>query len=182
MKLGKKIRSIRLSRGKSIPEVAGASGLSRGFISQVENERASPSISSLEKIAAALDVPLPYLLLREEDEPRIIHRSQRHRVRLGEKGVNVEVLTPYGQNAVEMICMRIPPGATSSRVHRAHEGKECHLVVEGEVQANYGGRVYNLKEGDSFIWDGSVPHRLRNVGRKTAVVIIALAPPSFFSA
>ncbi|MFQ6110837.1 MAG: cupin domain-containing protein [Nitrospinota bacterium] len=182
MKLGKKIRNIRLRRGRSIPEVAEASGLSRGFISQVENERSSPSISSLEKIAQALDVPLPYLLLKEEEEPRIIQRSKRHRVKLGEEGVSVEVLTPYGQNSLEMLYMRIPPGRVSSREHRTHEGKECHLVVEGNIQANYGGQIYNLEEGDSFIWDGSVPHRLRNTGRKTAVVIIALAPPSFFTA
>ncbi len=169
-------------RGKTIPDLAEASGLSRGFISQVENDRSSPSISSLGKIAEALDVPLPYLLLREEEEPRIIQRSQRHKVRLGEEGVSVEVLSPYGQNSLEMLYMRIPPGRASSKEHRTHEGKECHLVVEGSVQANYGGQTYNLEEGDSFIWDGSVPHRLQNTGRKTAVVIIALAPPSFFSA
>lgn len=66
MNIGSAIREIRQRRGITIAQICEGTGLSKGFMSQVENNKTSPSISTLEMIANFLNVPLPYLLLEQK--------------------------------------------------------------------------------------------------------------------
>jgi quercetin dioxygenase-like cupin family protein len=62
---------------------------------------------------------------------------------------------------------------------RSHDGQECRLVLKGTILAHYGEKTYLLEEGDSILWNGTVPHRIENVGNSDAQLLIALAPPGY---
>jgi len=85
MDIGSTIRAIRNRKKITIPQLCEGTGLSKGFISNVENNKTSPSIATLDSIATFLKVPLPYLLLRKEQRMRIIRHDERKQTTTGKK-------------------------------------------------------------------------------------------------
>ena len=144
-------------------------GLSKGFISNVENNNTSPSINTLQTIATFLEVPLPYLLLEEKQHMRVVRKSERSFSTFHH--LKIEHLTSQGR--LRMMSVEFPPGASMGELH-AHEGEECHIVMEGTVLAEQGEDSFIVTEGDSFSWNASVPHFVKNIGDKKAVVLIAV--------
>lgn len=171
MDIGSKIRTIRNRKKITIAQMSEDTGLSKGFISNVENNNTSPSISTLQTIATFLKVPLPYLLL-EKDEHMIIKRKNEREVSTTrESNFSVEHLASRGALSLKMV--EFPPGASTGETN-AHEGEECHLVIQGKVLAEQGEDSYILEEGDTFSWCASVPHYVKNIGDDTAKVLIAI--------
>ena len=63
---------------------------------------------------------------------------------------------------------------------RSHAGQQCHLLLQGTVRADYGDNTYRLEEGDSILWEGTLPYRLENLGTTEARLLIATAPASLW--
>jgi mannose-6-phosphate isomerase-like protein (cupin superfamily) len=78
-----------------------------------------------------------------------------------------------------MLLVEIPAGYTAGGRTHSHEGEECHWVLEGPITAVQGDRSFELGEGDSFHWDGSIPHRIENHGAGPARLLVARTPPGF---
>ena len=132
MHLGKKIRDLRFRRGLTVQQLAELSGLSKGFISQVENERTSPSLATLRDLARALNTSVAYLVVEDDSAPHIVRESDRL------KGVNgtpihVEVLTAQPRKNLEMLVMTIPPGGIARTERDYHHGEECVVCLDGLV-------------------------------------------------
>jgi transcriptional regulator with XRE-family HTH domain len=167
-----------------IDDLVERTGISRPYISQVETGMAIPSLPTLQKLATALDIPLAYLFI-EDESPAVAMRKDEHPlVTFGEKGTDLFrklwfLSTPGRQ--IEMVILEIPVGYTAGGRNHLHDGEECHYILSGEIRAVQGERVYLLKEGDSYHWDGSVPHRVENAGRKLARILIARTPPGFLT-
>lgn len=172
MELGSNIRTIRKRKGITIASICAATGLSQGFMSQLENDKTSPSIATLEQIAAALDVPLAYLLLRKEERMQVIRKKDRIPTSAGTRHVSLSHVgrTPH----LRMTLAELAPGAASGELPHAHEGEEIHMVVRGTVTAQQGEDLYELGEGDTFSWNASVPHRVWNSGTEPAVILISV--------
>ncbi len=146
-------------------------GLSKGFISNVENNNTSPSINTLNTIAEFLKVPLPYLLLEKKQHMRVVRKDDRRSSSL--KNLHIEHITSKGP--LRMMIVESPPGfAIGEDEPHAHEGEEVHLVLEGKVLAEQGEDSIIAEEGDSFSWNASVPHMVKNVGDKKSVILIAI--------
>lgn len=171
MNIGNTIRSIRQRKKITIAELCEGTGLSKGFISNVENNKTSPSISTLENIAGYLNVPLPYLLLEEQQRMRIVRKQERQHTTFGKDNLKVEHLTSKG--GLRMMIVESPVGASTGEDH-AHEGEECHLVLKGKIFAQQGEDTAILEEGDSFSWNASVPHYVKNIGSEPAQVFVAI--------
>jgi quercetin dioxygenase-like cupin family protein len=137
----------------------------------VENNKTSPSIATLENIAAFLKVPLPYLLLHKEQRMHVIRQEERQHTTTGKEKLKVEHLSAQG--GLRMSIVEFPPGATTGDPH-AHEGEECHFVLKGKILAEQGEDSAVLEEGDSFSWNASVPHTVMNTGKDPALVLIAI--------
>jgi transcriptional regulator with XRE-family HTH domain len=172
MDLGSTIRAIRKRKQITIPQLCEGTGLSKGFISNLENNKTSPSIATLETIAAYLKVPLPYLLLQKEERMQVTRLSERRISTSGKEKLKVEHLTEK-QN-LRMMLVEFPPGASTGDEPHAHEGEECHFVLRGRLSAEQGEDSAILEEGDSFSWNASVPHRVTNIGDQPALVLIAV--------
>jgi transcriptional regulator with XRE-family HTH domain len=167
--IGAKIRAIRKRKKITIAQMCEGTGLSKGFISNVENNNTSPSISTLQTIASFLGVPLPYLLLEKQQHMRVVRKDARTYSSFN--NLKVEHLTSKG--GLRIMSVEFPPGASMGEAN-AHEGEECHLVLEGKVLAEQGEDSVILEEGDSFSWNASVPHFVKNIGEEKAVVLIAV--------
>ncbi len=169
--IGTKIRSIRNRKKITIAQMCEGTGLSKGFISNIENNNTSPSINTLHTIAEFLKVPLPYLLLESKQHMRVVRKDERRTSSLGD--LNIEHITSKGP--LRMMIAEAPPGhAIGEDKPHAHEGEECHLVLEGKVLAIQGEDSIIAEEGDSFSWNASVPHIVKNIGDTKSVILIAI--------
>lgn len=179
MNLGKRLLDLRRKRGLSTGELAARAQVSSGFISQLEHNKTVPSLGTLQRVAAALQVPLTYLLLEDDMRPQVVRKQERQSIPLGPDGLRAALLSPLASQNLEVVLLDLPRGTVSWPQSRSHEGQECHVVLRGTIRAYYGDESYVLEEGDSLLWDGTVPHRMENIGDGDAQLLIALAPAAF---
>lgn len=167
--IGKKIRAIRNRKKITIAQMCEGTGLSKGFISNVENNNTSPSINTLSTIADFLGVPLPYLLLEKKQHMRVVRKEARRNSSYN--NLKIEHLASKG--GLRTMIVEIPPGASIGEPH-SHEGEESHLVLEGKILAEQGEDSFIVEEGDSFSWNASVPHYVKNIGEDKAMIFISI--------
>lgn len=179
MQLGKKIRDLRLRRGLTVQQLAEATGLSKGFISQVENSRTSPSLATLQDLARALETSVAYLVVEEEQVPYVVRADERPRLQVGGNTSRVEVMSAQPKRNLELIQVELPPGVTAGDKRHYHHGEEVVLCIEGRVTLTCGEHVLVLEAGDSCHYDGRVPHALENAGEAVAKILIAMTPAAF---
>jgi transcriptional regulator with XRE-family HTH domain len=179
MQLGRKIRDLRLRRGMTVQQLAEASGLSKGFISQVENDRTSPSLATLRDLAEALKTSVAYLVVEEERVPYVVRRAERPRIEVGGNTSKVEVLSASPKRNLELLMAELPPDMPAGERRHYHHGEECMVVLEGRVRLACGDHVLVLEAGDSCHYDGRVPHAVENCGTGAARVLMAITPAAF---
>lgn len=168
--IGTSIRAIRKRKGITIPQLCEGTGLSKGFISNVENNKTSPSIATLETIANYLNVPVAYFLLSRSERMEIIRKDER-KVKSSPSGGKIEYLTKEGP--LRMMIAEMQPGSSTGENH-SHEGKEVHLVLSGRLYIEFGEESAYVETGDTFAWNAIVPHVVKNVGDDVAVMLIAI--------
>lgn len=169
MEIGTTIRAIRQKRGLTIGQLCEGTGLSQGFMSLVENNKTSPSLTTLETIAHFLRVPLAYLLLKQEERMNVVRKQERTFSVFRDKH-KIEHLGEIG--GLRMFISEIPPGIPSELETYEHEGIEIHYIVKGKLLAGQGEDQFSLEEGDTFSWHSCVPHWVQNIGEETAILLI----------
>jgi transcriptional regulator with XRE-family HTH domain len=179
MQLGKKIRDLRSRRGLTVQQLAAASGLSKGFISQVENDRTSPSLATLRDLARALDTSVAYLVVEDDHVPYVVRQGQRPQMPMNGDGWHVEVLSAQPRRNLELLMAELPPGSSAGKDARRHDGEECVLCLEGRVTVTCGEHRLVLEAGDSCHFDGRAPHAVENSGASTARVLIAVTAAAY---
>ncbi|WP_035587399.1 helix-turn-helix domain-containing protein [Hippea jasoniae] len=182
MDVGNKIREIRLKKNMTLRDLSRKSGCSLGFLSQVERNLVSPTISSLRRIADALDINI--ISLFEENEPPVdsivVRKSSRGKFENKRSRVKYELLRPqFSDTTIEALYMYLEPGALSGPTPHSHNGEELVIVIKGEIEIEIGGKTYILGEGDSAVYNSNIPHRWRNPSDKTTEVIWVNHPPTF---
>ena len=166
--VGREIRRWRRTRGLTLAQVSGASGLNVGYLSQIENEKALPSLDALVAIAAALDVPAAWLLLDSSSAPRVVRAAERPRIAAGPaEATEVDGGTSRDLCIIEAV---VPPGHQTG-VH-AHNGDEHHVVLSGRFRMTQGDHVVEIGPGDYLAWDPAVPHDVENVSDEPGRVLI----------
>ena len=177
MSIGQKIKACRQELNLTIPQMADITGLSRGFISQVENDKVSLSLESLQKIASALKEPVKNFLEDQPFPPELISKKARPRIKLGDEP-EIEILSaPFGRK-LQVMMVELPPGYQAGNCAHTHEGEEWILVLSGKVKISQGDFSAILEEGDSIHWDGSYPHLCQNAADTPTKILAALTPPA----
>ena len=177
--IARSIRALRLNKKISLEELSKISGLSPGYLSKIERAEKAPPISTLGKIALALDVDLVNLLkenadLLEDTQLAIVRKDKRKIVRTRGSlyGYQYEALA-YKKLGKNMEPFIVSP-AFDEKITFQHDGEEFHYVLEGTHEFIYGGRKYILKEGDSIYFDSNIPHTGRSVGGKKAKILAVI--------
>lgn len=177
--LGEKIRTKRMEKQLTLKELAEKTGVTQGFLSQVERDIADPSITSLRRIAHALNVPIFYFLIDDEKTNPVVRKNQRKVLRFPDSHLTFELLSPDLNRSIEMMKARLEPGAVTCDDPLTHPGEENIFIIQGQMKILIGEDVYILGEGDSIYYFSSIPHKIWSIGPEDLVFISAITPPAF---
>ena len=181
--VGSEIRSLRNARDISLQDLAAGTGLSIGYLSQIERGKSSPTVDALYTISRALGVTISWFFKPSNEKSAIeqdivVRAEQRRRLKFS-SGITDELLSPNLNRQLELLRCTFAPGATSGQAAYAHRGEETGVVISGRLEVWVGDKHFVLVAGDSFAFESHLPHRYRNPGRTKTVVIWAITPPSY---
>ena len=177
MDVGQRIRQLRMLNGLTQEELASRCELTKGFLSQLENNLATPSLPTLMDIVEALGTDMS-TFFKETDETQICFSRDDFFVDERE-GYTINWIVPNAQkNTMEPIIVEIAPG-NSSQVMQPHEGEEFCYVLNGKVTLVMGDREYEVRKGNTFYINGEREHYLRNDSAHAAQVLWICSPPLF---
>jgi transcriptional regulator with XRE-family HTH domain len=192
-RLGARLKELRKHAGLSLRELARQAEVSPSLVSQIENGKSRPSVSTLYTFARLLSVSVDELF--DADEPAadlppagaaadrvhdpanawhpseyatrisVVHPSHRAHLRMAE-GVDWERLAATPERDVNFMKITYAPGAagTADGSLIAHDGYEYGYVLSGVIEVTVGNEVFVLREGESLGFDSTIPHILRNIG------------------
>jgi len=169
--IGINIRKIRQSGPETLEEVAQKAGLTKGALSKIETGRISPPISTLIRIAKAMNVPVVELFVDEKQEPAyVLTKKDKGQIvtRNGSKfGYSYEALALGKRDKyVEPFVLTVNPEDPPGEFH--HSGQEFIYMLSGQMGVTIGGEVLKLKKSDSLYFDSSHAHKLQALGKKEA--------------
>jgi transcriptional regulator with XRE-family HTH domain len=162
-----------------LQDLAKLTGVTRSMLSQIENNKSLPSLTTLQLVSQALGVPMGSLFESEEalDSP-VLKKQDRKRLQT-KNGVTFFSLTPKLKNhRIEVLYNIYEPGGATGPLY-AHQGEECGIVLKGHLEVFWDGKDYLLEEGDTIFIDSSKPHRIRNIGTSEAIAVWINSPPSW---
>ena len=177
MDIGNKLKELRVLKGLTQEELADRSELSKGFISQLERNLTSPSITTLMDILQSLGTSIGEFFNEAPDE-QIVFGKQDYFVKVDTEYKNeIKWIIPNAQkNTMEPIYLTLEAGG-STCPDTPHEGEEFGYILQGTVSIHLGNKTYKAKKGESFYYTADKTHFLSS--KSGAVLIWVSSPPSF---
>jgi transcriptional regulator with XRE-family HTH domain len=179
--IGPKIRRLRQLKGLSLQQLGERSDISAAAIHKIERNGMVPTITTLMKLAVALNRPLSYFVDEDAsaDGPVVfIGAAERRPVFTSKQGLELTSISgPYGRFFMAGASARIEPQAHSGAKAMEHPGEELVHLLEGRLDFEVDGETYRLEPGDSLHFRTDRPHRWRNpTARPARAVWMALRP------
>ena len=182
LKLGEKVKDLRLQKRYTLRQVSGKTGLSIALLSQVENNAVSPPVATLLRIARALDVTISYFFREEESKERavVVRKDERRKVfrrmpaQHMESGYTYEALA-YTKNAkhMEPFLVEFEPKKKEEIAFLNHRGEEFLFLFRGRLAFHYDQEEIILQAGDSLYFEADMPHAFRALkGKKAQGVVV----------
>ena len=179
-RLGQTLTNYRKAKGMTIRQFAEESGISTSLISQIERGQANPTLSVLELLAKAFNVPLYTLFEGEIEYDNLISRKElRQKIyRQDSNHVVYDVLTPdFMKTHIKTLMMELNPHASTTAKEYIHsDQEEVAVVTKGEVTALLDGQAFTLDEGDVIRIPPNVKHHFENRSDNTVHVLFVLTP------
>jgi transcriptional regulator with XRE-family HTH domain len=166
--VGAQVRRWRAERGLTLAGVAERTGLNIGYLSQIENDKAQPSLTCLATLADALEVPIAWFLIEETAPPTVVRRADRP-VQVMELG-RMERVDGGQARGISILEATAQPGARTGA--HAHAGDEHHIVLSGRFRMTQGDHVVEAGPGDYVRWDGTIPHDAEVLGDEPGSMLI----------
>lgn len=179
LSLGQKIRQTRKNKEISINEFSTITNLSPSFISQLERDLVSPSISTIRIISKALGVPIFYLIGEDDSKGEIVRKNNGKRFTFPNSKVVFELLSPDLNREMEVIKITLGKGESTFDELISHKGEEVDYCIEGMLEVTVGHEKYILTTGDTIYFKSDLPHMLSNIGDGVCIVLSVVTPPSF---
>lgn len=177
MNIGKKLKGLRILKGLTQEELADRAELSKGFISQVERNLTSPSISTLTDILQCLGSDLKEFFSDSEDSQIVFKKTDYFEKTDTELHNVIQWIIPNAQkNIMEPILLTIDCGG-STYPDNPHEGEEFGYILSGSVDIHIGNKIFKVKSGESFYFASKYKHFLSS--ENGARLIWVSSPPSF---
>ena len=166
--IGKQLKTFRKQSGLTVTQLAEAAHLSIAMVSKMENGQTSPSLTSLQNIAKALNIPITALFRQFEQYPSVSHVRQGKGLHIERRGTrsghNYQLLGHgvAGPLSVEPYLITLTHESETFSLFQ-HRGIEYIYMLGGELDYRHGSKVYNLKPGDSLFFDATVTHGPENL-------------------
>lgn len=180
MKIGLKLRELRIQKNLTQEELAVRCELSKGFISQVERDLTSPSIATLIDILESLGTT-PQSFFTDDSKEKVVYSPSDmfQKQDDDQKSGRITWLVPDAQkNSMEPILLELEAGGESMEIP-PHDGEEFGYVLAGRILLVVGKQEYIVKKNSSFCLHPSSAHLIRNAGANAAKVLWVSNPPSF---
>ncbi|MCB2127096.1 MAG: cupin domain-containing protein [Rhodobacteraceae bacterium] len=184
---GARLKDERERRRLSQRQLAAVTGVTSGMISMIEQNRTSPSVATLKKILAGLDISLGEFFAAGTDTGAKWHfrreefRAITPKAKLGEAGAGVvfrQIGRP-GASAIQMLHETYAAGADTGPELYSHDAEEAGVVIAGQILVTVGEDTQLLSAGDGYLFNSRTPHRFRNPGPAPCVIVSACTPPTF---
>lgn len=179
MDIGARIKALRLQRGLTQEELASRCELTKGYISQLENDLASPSIATLIDILNILGVTLQKFFVEPKREKIVFSKEDYFESENGD-GFNLWLVPNSQKNQMEPIILELPEdGQSNDRL--PFEGEEFGYCLTGKIEiiVNNGEFVYKVGKGESFYIDGKDEHRIVNMNKGKSRILWVTTPSNF---
>lgn len=177
--VGQRIRSLRERDGLSLRALSERCGLSINAISQIERGENSPTVSSLHRLAGALNVPITDFFHDEEQQVAVFVkcnsglRAQSDGITMESLGLGIGLLNQQ----LEPFRIQIQPGKGNGNDPITHSGEEFVYCIEGQVEYCVGDKIFCLNPGDSLLFEASQPHACRNATSNPATILLTFNSP-----
>ncbi|RPH46976.1 MAG: cupin domain-containing protein [Burkholderiales bacterium] len=175
--VGRRLRELRTLAGLSIRSLAEKSGLNFNTLSLIENNRSSPSVSTLQQLAGALQVPITAFFETATVQQEVVFQKHRQRPQsmfahglLEDLGAGLTL-----GNGLPLL-LTLQPGADSGSETIVHTGQEFVFCLAGGLEYSIDGNEFHLSAGDSLLFQAHLPHRWGNRGTVDARFILVLCP------
>ncbi len=179
MEIGEKIKRLRTEKQLTQEELANRCELSKGFISQLENDLTSPSIATLIDILEILGTNLREFFADEVNEKITFKRDDMFESEDFDLGYTFKWLVPNSQkNDMEPALVELVPGGRYKE-EKPHEGEEFGFVLKGNIILHMGNKRLKVKKGESFYYKSKEVHYISNEGKTPALLVWVSSPPSF---
>lgn len=186
LNLGSQVRQIRHRKRLTLQNLSDYTGLSKPFLSQIENNLTVPPIATLLKISKALevnigsfflDVPSPdrIVLVRQNARKRSMIRNPDNPARVGY--LYESLAYPMADKSMEPFMVEIEPRDEDDLPFYTHSGEEFLFGLEGETEFRASGRIIVISPGDSLYFHSDIPHSLRGLGGKKSRVLAVVYSP-----
>ncbi len=171
VRIGRRVRALRIERNLSLAELAQRAGISIGALSQIERGLSSLRVKVIWPLAAALEIE-PSALISDPGEPvsdlYCVRAGHRRPLPVRSEGISKELLSPPGAALTGMLVVVEPGGGTAAY---SHNGQEFGVVTMGEVELVVDGTRYVLTPGDSFAFRSTLSHSFRNLGKSRCEIV-----------
>lgn len=180
MDIGGTLRKLRLSHNLTQEDLADRCELSKGFISQVENNLTSPSIATLTDMIECLGTTLKQFFSESVQEKIVYKEEDMFEKEDAEllRGRIVWLVPNAQKNKIEPMMVTLGEGGRTAEIP-AHEGEEFGYVLSGKIVLMTGQRENPVSKGESFCLHPDAPHYILNPGKREAVFLWVSTPPSF---
>jgi transcriptional regulator with XRE-family HTH domain len=174
-----KIRAIRLERGMTLQDLSNKSGLSVGFLSQVERGNSSLTITSLERIAEGLGVPITSFFETVQNDRYVVKKDDQKPFQIEGSTVKyVRLAGNFSGRSLEPMLVELLPNQQFEAAF-SHPGEEFHYVLEGRVMMRVEDVDYVLNEGDGIHFPSTLQHNWANLLDKPARILSVIIPTIF---
>jgi len=175
--VGQRLRELRASRGFSIRALAEKSGLNVNTLSLIENQRTSPSVSTLQQLAQTLQVPISAFFESSHGNKQVLHQKAGARLRAAfTHGYFEDLGAGMPRFGAEPLIVTLAPRADSGKTPIVHTGREFVYCLEGRIAYTVNGETYLLEPGDSLLFEAYLPHHWKNVGSALSRNLLVLCP------
>lgn len=184
MMIGEKIRDSRKEKGMTVKALAELSGVTTGYISQIERNQIEPSLSVLKRISKILDLPLAVLFSTEATgEISVIPADKRTIIKFPELNIAYEFITPHTRNGpnlmMDAVYFKLEPNSHASDGPISHDGDELVYVIRGKLEFRASNKTYIVEEGGSIYLPKGIAHEVYNCGNIAAEGLGVVTPPTY---
>lgn len=182
MDIGARLQAIRQAHGLSQRELAKRVGVTNSTISLIEQNKVSPSVSSLKKVLEGIPISMAEFFAADFDlggDDTPFYPPQRQPDVGGNEIHYFLVGRARAQRQMCILREVMPQGSDTGTDMLRHDGEEGGVIVQGEVELTVGEQVRVLRAGDGYYFESRQPHRFRNVGTGEAILVSASTPPTF---
>src|SRR5215211_7210596 len=174
--IGERLRALREERNISMRALAARSGLSANALSMIERGKASPSVSTLYKLAEALGISITAFFGSNMERKQVVYLKGDERTRVSfTRGVFEGLGGEQFVGRVEPFMLTLESSANSGPRTMQHTGHEFVFCLRGELEYQVERQIYHLESGDSLLFAAHLKHKWRNTGKNVATAIIILS-------